>query len=120
MIGVSGGVDSSYIAYIVKELGLRPLAVHMDNGWNSEEAVKNIRSLCNKLEIDYESYVLDWDEFRDMTFSIKNNISITNFDIAKGIFYEKEGITDMLRVIKPNITLDMVKEIEKKYLEKLL
>ena len=63
---------------------------------------------------------LTWDEFRDMTFSIKNNISITNFDIAKGIFYEKEGITDMLRVIKPNITLDMVKEIEKKYLEKLL
>ena len=63
---------------------------------------------------------LTWDEFREMTFSIKNNIYITNFDIAKGIFYEKEGITDMLRVIKPNITLDMVKDIEKKYLEKLL
>jgi tRNA(Ile)-lysidine synthase TilS/MesJ len=58
LIGVSGGVDSSYVAYIVKELGLRPLAVHMDNGWNSEEAVKNIRSLCNNLGIDYESYVL--------------------------------------------------------------
>ncbi len=40
LIGVSGGVDSSYVAYIVKELGLRPLAVHMDNGWNSEESVK--------------------------------------------------------------------------------
>ena len=66
LIGVSGGVDSSYVAYIVKELGLRPLAVHMDNGWNSEEAVKNIRSLCNNLGIDYESYVLDWDEFRDI------------------------------------------------------
>ena len=63
---------------------------------------------------------LTWDEFRDMTVKIKNNISITNFDIAKGIFYDNEGITDMLRIIKPNITLEMVKNIEQKYLEELL
>ena len=49
MIGVSGGVDSSYVAYLVNQLGLRPLAVHVDNGWNSELAVKNIEQLCTKL-----------------------------------------------------------------------
>ena len=65
IIGVSGGIDSSYLAYIAKEKGLRPLAVHLDNGWDSEEAVLNIRNLTNKLGIDYESYVLDWEEFRD-------------------------------------------------------
>lgn len=63
---------------------------------------------------------LTWDEFRDITFKIKNNISITNFDIVKGILYENDGITDMLRIIKPNITLEMVEEIEQKYLEELL
>ena len=40
LIGISGGTDSSYVAYIVQELGLRPLAVHVDNGWNSEESVQ--------------------------------------------------------------------------------
>ena len=84
LIGVSGGVDSSYVAYIVKELGLRPLAVHMDNGWNSEEAVKNIRSLCNNLEIDYESYVLDWDEFKDIQLSVLKS-SIPEVEIPTDI-----------------------------------
>ncbi len=60
-----------------------------------------------------------WEVFREMTYAIKNNVSVTNYDIVKGIFYENEGITDMLRLIKTNITLDMVKEIQKKYLEKL-
>jgi len=62
---------------------------------------------------------ITWDEFREMTFAIKNNVSVTNYDIVKGIFYENEGITDMLRLIKTNITLDMVREIQKKYMEKL-
>lgn len=60
-----------------------------------------------------------WDDFREITFDIKNNISVSNFDIAKGIFYEKDGITDMIRVIKPNITLDMVRLIHEKYVDKL-
>ncbi len=66
IIGLSGGVDSSYVAWIAKEKGLRVLAVHMDNGWNSEEAVQNINNIANKLNIDYESYVLDWKEFKDI------------------------------------------------------
>lgn len=66
IVGLSGGIDSSYVAYICKQNGLRILAVHMDNGWNSEEAVLNIKNIAQKLKIDYESYVLDWEEFKDL------------------------------------------------------
>ena len=69
IIGVSGGIDSSYLAFIAKERGLRVLAVHLDNGWNSEEAVVNIKNIAKKMEIDYESYVLDWEEFKDLQLS---------------------------------------------------
>ena len=69
VIGVSGGVDSGYLAYLMKENGLRPLAVHIDNGWNSEKAVENIRNITKKLGINYESYVLDWEEFRGIQLS---------------------------------------------------
>ncbi|NNC95060.1 MAG: N-acetyl sugar amidotransferase [Chitinophagales bacterium] len=66
VIGLSGGIDSCYAAYIAKQKGLRVLAVHLDNGWNSEEAVQNIKNVAKKLGIDYESYVLDWEEFKDL------------------------------------------------------
>ncbi len=66
IIGVSGGVDSTYTAYAVKEMGLRPLAVHLDNGWDSELAVSNIEKTLKKLDIDLYTHVLDWDEFKDL------------------------------------------------------
>ncbi len=67
VIGLSGGVDSTYVAYVVtKVLGLRPIAVHMDNGWNSELSVKNVENIVKKLGIDLYTKVLDWDEFRDL------------------------------------------------------
>jgi N-acetyl sugar amidotransferase len=66
VIGISGGVDSCYAAYVLKRLGLRLLAVHMDNGWNSDTAVKNIKRVARLLGIDYQSYVVDWEEFRDL------------------------------------------------------
>ena len=66
IIGVSGGVDSSYVAWLVKELGLRPLAVHFDNGWDSELAVQNIRNLLDKLSIPLFTYVVEFQEFRDL------------------------------------------------------
>ena len=66
VIGVSGGVDSTYVAYLVKQLGLRPLAVHLDNGWNSELAISNIRAALQKLDIELQTYVLDWEEFRNL------------------------------------------------------
>jgi N-acetyl sugar amidotransferase len=64
--GVSGGVDSTYLALQAKKLGLRPLIVHFDNGWNSELAIKNIENIINKLGFDLYTLVVDWEEFKDL------------------------------------------------------
>lgn len=64
--GVSGGVDSTYLALQAKKLGLRPLIVHFDNGWNSEIAVKNIENIISKLGFDLYTLVVDWEEFKDI------------------------------------------------------
>ena len=69
VIGVSGGVDSTYVAWLTHEIGLRPLAVHFDNGWNSELAVANIEKTLKTLNIDLSTYVVDWPEFRDLQLS---------------------------------------------------
>ena len=66
IVGLSGGVDSSYVAYQAVKLGLKPLAVHFDNGWNSELAVQNIENIVKKLDLDLMTYVIDWQEFRDI------------------------------------------------------
>jgi len=66
IIGVSGGVDSTYVAYMVKSYGLNPLAIHLDNGWDSELAVRNIERAMKKLDIDLYTFVLDWEEFRGL------------------------------------------------------
>jgi N-acetyl sugar amidotransferase len=66
ILGLSGGVDSTYVAYLTKRLGLRPLAVHLDNGWDSDVAVRNIHNIVRKLDIDLETHVLDWEEFRSL------------------------------------------------------
>jgi N-acetyl sugar amidotransferase len=77
LIGMSGGVDSSYVAYLVaKKYGLRALAVHLDNGWNTELAVANVERLVKTLHIDLITHVLDWNEFRDIQVSfLKSGIS---------------------------------------------
>jgi len=62
--GVSGGVDSTYLTYMLKQFGLRVLVIHLDNGWDSELAVKNIENLVTRLDFDLYTKVLDWDEFR--------------------------------------------------------
>jgi len=67
VIGISGGVDSTYLAYlVVEQFGLRPLAIHLDNGWNSKLAVKNIQNILRKLSIDLETHVIDWEEFKSL------------------------------------------------------
>jgi N-acetyl sugar amidotransferase len=66
ILGLSGGVDSSYLAHVAKQQGLRPICIHFDNGWNSEMAVQNIHHIVHKLGFDLETYVIDWDEFRDL------------------------------------------------------
>lgn len=69
VVGVSGGTDSSYMLYQAVKMGLRPLAVHFDNGWNSEIAVGNIKKLCTRLDVDLHTYVVDWEEFKDLQLS---------------------------------------------------
>ncbi len=70
VIGLSGGVDSTFVAYLVKEkFCLRPLAVHLDNGWNSELSVINMENIVKKLDIDLYTHVIDWEEFRDIQLS---------------------------------------------------
>ncbi len=67
IIGMSGGIDSSYLTYMAKkELGLRPLVFHVDAGWNSQEAVNNVEKLVDKLGLDLYTEVIDWEEMRDL------------------------------------------------------
>lgn len=66
VVGVSGGVDSSWALVKALEAGLRPLAVHMDNGWNSELAQNNIHVLVQKLGVDLYTHVIDWPEYREL------------------------------------------------------
>lgn len=66
IIGVSGGVDSSYLAYLSKEWCLKPLILHVDNGWNSELATMNIENILKVLNYDLYTHVIDWEEMRDM------------------------------------------------------
>lgn len=66
IVGVSGGVDSSWVLVQAMKLGLRPLAVHMDNGWNSELAQNNISNLVQGLGVDLYTHVVDWHEYRSL------------------------------------------------------
>ncbi|MHC1776976.1 MAG: N-acetyl sugar amidotransferase [Lentimicrobium sp.] len=69
IIGVSGGTDSSYLLHFAKEYGLRPLAVNLDNGWSSDIAVKNIKRMTDQLGIDLETYVINYEEVKDILLS---------------------------------------------------
>lgn len=66
IIGLSGGVDSTYVAYLCWKFGVRALAVHMDNGWNSELSVVNIKNILKVTGFDLYTYVINWKEFRDL------------------------------------------------------
>ncbi|MCW5875087.1 MAG: N-acetyl sugar amidotransferase [Anaerolineales bacterium] len=69
VVGTSGGRDSTYTLYMAVKLGLRPLAVHFDNGWNSDIAVANIRNSVRKLGVDLYTHVADWEEFKSLQLS---------------------------------------------------
>lgn len=97
ILGVSGGVDSSFLAYWAKENGLRPLIVHFDNGWNSELAVENIRKICDKLGFSLQTYVINWEEFK-------------NLQIA----YLKAGVID-IEVLTDHAVIATIYKIARKY-----
>jgi N-acetyl sugar amidotransferase len=69
IVGVSGGTDSTYLLYLTKKWGLRPLAVHFDNGWDSEIAVHNIKKSISSLQVDLQTYVVNWEEYKDILVS---------------------------------------------------
>ena len=82
------------------------------------------KGIYQSVDDDYDYYVeipkyMTWEEFREYTFEIKNNISDTNYDIAKGIFYLNGRITEILRIVKPNATVEFLKLIQQKYIDKL-
>jgi N-acetyl sugar amidotransferase len=66
VLGISGGVDSCYTAWLLHHLGIRVLAVHLDNGWDADSSVRNIKNTVDQLGMDYRSFVLDWEEFKDL------------------------------------------------------
>jgi N-acetyl sugar amidotransferase len=83
IIGVSGGVDSSYLLHLAKiEMGLNPLVVHVDAGWNSEIAVSNIEKLVKKLNLDLITYVVDWEEIKDLQLAYLKS-SLPNQDVPQ-------------------------------------
>ncbi len=87
ILGVSGGVDSSYLALKCKDWNLRPLMVQFDNGWNTELANNNIQSLCESLGFDLHTYVVDWLEFRDLQLAfLKAGVANVEAPSDHGIF----------------------------------
>ncbi len=135
VFGVSGGTDSTFLLYKLKEFGLRPLAVHLDNGWDSELSVKNIELVVKKLNVDLYTYVLDWEEFKDLQISFLK-ASIANAEIPTdhaiiAILYKtaaKNGIKYIISggnitteaVMPPNWMYDpkdwkIIKSIHKKF-----
>lgn len=104
VIGVSGGTDSSYLLHLAKEFGLKPLAVNLDNGWNSDISVKNIKKMTEQLGIDLETYVIDYEEIKDLLRSYILAglpwIDIPTDLAIKAVLYKiaaREGIRYVLR-----------------------
>lgn len=91
ILGLSGGVDSSYLAVKVLEWGLKPLVIHIDNGWNTEAAVLNINKICRHLGLDLETYVVNWEEIRDLELAYMAasvvDIDIPNEMCSQAILY---------------------------------
>jgi N-acetyl sugar amidotransferase len=114
ILGVSGGVDSTYLAYLAREAGLRVLCVHFDNGWNSELAVKNIQNIVERCGFDLFTYVIDWEEFKDIQLAyFKANVidieAVTDIAIfsALDIICKEQGIKHIIdgRNVVTEVTL---------------
>jgi N-acetyl sugar amidotransferase len=69
LVGISGGTDSCYLLHLAREAGLRPLAVNIDNGWNTEIAEENIKKIVSALNVDFKTYRVNKNEMNDILFS---------------------------------------------------
>ena len=81
VVGVSGGVDSSYVALIAKDFNLRTLLVHLDNGWDSQISVQNINNITKNTGFDLFTHVIDWNEFKDLQLSLFK-ASVVDIELA--------------------------------------
>ncbi|MEM7284241.1 MAG: LPS biosynthesis protein, partial [Pseudomonadota bacterium] len=88
LIGISGGLDSSYVAYVAKEkFGLRPLMFHCDAGWNSDLGVSNIQSIIEGLGLDLVTEVINWEEMKDLQRAyFKSQVSFADTPQDLGLF----------------------------------
>lgn len=115
ILGISGGVDSCYLALWAKEQGLRPLLVHFDNGWNSELALQNIVNVCEKLDYDLQTIVINWEEFKQLQLAyLRAGVidievltdhaiysTIQKLAIKNGIKYNISGFNYLTEAIMP-------------------
>lgn len=141
VIGLSGGVDSCYLAYIVKEkLGLNPILISVDTGWNLNVADKNIENLIQKLKFDSEIITVDWEEMADLQIAfLKSQVAyndlpqdhaifaaIYNYAIDHDIKYVMTGANFSTECVQPPYEwvyindLNMIKDIHKKFGKKEL
>lgn len=137
ILGMSGGVDSSYMAHLaVKELGLRPLIFHVDGGWNSDLAVNNIEVIVDKLGLDLYTEVIDWEEMRDFQLAFfKSGVphldipqdhafvaTLYNFANKYGIKYilngyniSTEGVRNPLEWLYYGTDMSQINDIQKQF-----
>lgn len=80
ILGVSGGRDSTYVLYLLKKWELNPLAVHFDNNMDSKIAAENIKNACLKLDVDLHTFVIDWEEYKDLQIAFLK-ASVPSVDI---------------------------------------
>ncbi len=136
IIGISGGVDSSYLTYLAKEkLGLRPLILTVDTGWNLNVANENVYRLIHKMNLDLETVVVDWEEMKDLQLAfLKSQVpyqdlpqdhaifaGLYNFAIKLGIKYVLTGANFSTEGVKPPQEwtyvndIRMMKDIHRKF-----
>ena len=135
IVGLSGGVDSSYLVYLAVKHGLRPLILHVDCGWNSELAVKNIENIVKKLNLELHTHVVDWQDMKDLQLAyFKANIAnqdipqdhaifaaLYSFAVRNKIKYVFNGSNFATECILPkawgynNMDIKNLKDIHKKF-----
>ena len=115
IMGMSGGIDSSYVAYLAYKYKLKPLAVHLDNGWDSKESQENIKNIIGKLGFELYTYEANWEEFKDLQRSyLKSSVVdievltdnalisfINNLTLKNNIKYQLNGMNIVTELIMP-------------------